>query len=294
MIPIGYFKDKVRGRRIPTGKPLANLTQVVLGMCATDAIRQLRAYGQCDLSRWVPSFVSAATPMIATFVREGQRVRAKELLAAIEKRKRRKSLWPQLGFGFDVFNSQIINYINTSTYDFVSETLTTASVDAAKAHSKLRQELGTSLRSGEGIAELNARVFKIFRDPYRAGRIGQTEAARAQNGGGYMLAMESGVTDTTRWYASSDACPRCLALNGQEREHGKPFWVNPKGGKYAVVLFPPLHPHCFCVTMDVIGESSRIESGSVDKLRIAAYDPSAVPNRFQRGERLAASLVRRF
>lgn len=290
MIPIGYFRDRTHGRRIPTGRPLAHLTQAVLGMAAGDAIRQLRAYGQCDLSRWIPSFVEAAKPMIQTFVREGQRTRAKELLAAIEKRKRRKSLWPQLTYGFDVYNHRIDEYIRTSTYNFVESTLRTASEDAAKAYERFRKELGASLRSGEGIAELNARIYGIFTDTYRAARAGQTEAARSVAGGGYMLAQESGAT-IVRWLASSDACEICLRLNGQERELGKPFMIFPKARPgYQIILHSPAHCHCFCTEEYVIADAVSVNENVVGKLKIAAYDPSAVPNRFQRGERLAASL----
>lgn len=290
MIPVTYFRDRTHGRRIPIGKPLAQLTQVVLGMCATDAIRQLRAYGQCDLSRWIPSFVEAATPMIQTFVREGQRTRAKELLAAIEKRKRRKSLWPQLGYGFDVYNHRIDEYIRTSTYNFVESTLRTASEDAGKAYERFRKELGASLRSGEGVAELNARIYGIFTDTYRAARAGQTEAARSVAGGGYMLAQESGATKV-RWLASPDCCPICAKLNGQERKLGEPFMILPRArDPYKIVKHSPAHPGCMCTEQYIVDNESNANEGSIARLRLASYDPSAVPNRFQRGERLAASL----
>jgi hypothetical protein len=231
---------------------------------------------------WIPSFVEAAKPMVATFFHEGQRTRSRELLAAIEKRRRvksvRKALWPirEISYGFDVYNHRIDEFIRSSTYAFVESTLATASEDAGKAYAMLREQLGTSLRSGEGIRELNARIFRIFREPYRAARVAQTEASRSQNMGGMAAAIDAGITNSSRWLASSDACDKCLLLHNQVREYGKPFWINPKGGKYAIVLCPPLHPTCFCVTTDVIDESVTITPEKVERLRMLAYDPSRV------------------
>ncbi len=310
MIPIGFFREKQHGRRIPTGRPLANLTASVLHMAAADAIRQLRMRGRVDLRNWLPSFVQAATPIVSVFVREGQRIRARELLAAIESRRRKsKSLvrkavafdpwvrrtaeFDNLTFGFNVFNPQVIEYIRTATYHFVESTLATAAVDAEKAYAQLRVVLGAKLQSGEGTAAVNRAMYSIFRDPYKAARVGQTEAARAMGGGGYMLAQDVGVT-TIRWLASSDACDLCLKLNGQEREMGTPFLILPKAKPpYNIVLHEPAHPHCFCVTTYIIDNSANVNEGAVAKLRLAEYDPGVVVPRFNRGERLAASLWER-
>ena len=57
-----------------------------------------------------------------------------------------------------------------------------------KAYAEVRANLTAGLKGGESQQELNARIFSIFRDPARAQRIGQTEAARALNTGGMMLA----------------------------------------------------------------------------------------------------------
>jgi len=307
MIPIGYFRDRTHGRRIPTGRPLANLTASVLHMAAADAIRQLRTRGHVNLQQWLPSFVQAATPIVTVFVREGQRQRAKELLAAIESRRRKsKSLvrkafeswvsrttFDNLSFGFDVFNPQVIEYIRTATYHFVESTLATAATDAEKAYAQVKQALGAKLQSGEGTQAINRAIYQIFRDPAKASRVGQTEAARAMAGGGYMLAHDVGVT-TVRWLASSDACDICRDLNGQERELGTPFMINPKAkGPYKIILHSPAHPHCFCTETYIIDNAANVNEGMVAKLRLAAYDPGVVAPRFNRGLRLAASLRER-
>lgn len=309
MFPIGFFKDRVHGRRIPTGRPLANLTQAVMGMAAQDAVRQIRLRGRIDLRQWIPSFTAAAIPIVSVFIREGQRQRARELLAAIESRRRkskslvRKAVEPwvrrtaefdNLTFGFNVFNPQVVEYIRTATYHFVESTLATAASDAEKAYAQLRVALGAKLQSGEGTAAINRAVYGIFRDPYKAARIGQTEASRAIGAGGYMLAQDVGVTKI-RWLASSDACEEiCLKLNGQEREMGTPFAILPKAKPpYNIVMHEPAHPHCFCVTTYIVDDSANVNEGAVAKLRLAAYDPGVVAPRFPRGERLAASLWER-
>lgn len=307
MFQPGYFRDRVHGQRIPTGKPLANLARAVLQTATADAIRQLRFRGRIDLSQWVTTFAENAIPLIQVFHREGQRDRARRLLQAITRHRHKKSLtavrkslsgpwmpgpsgFRDLSFGFDVFNPNVTEFIRTSAYNLARSTLETAATDATKAYARLRTALAENLKAGETQQAINRAVFSIFADPDRAARVGQTEAARAANAGGLILAMQTGATNATRWLASSDACPNCLELNGQVREHGTPFYVNPKGGPFAVCLFPPLHPHCFCVTTDVIAPNAQIDSAVVDRLRILAYDPSAVPERFSRGERLAASL----
>ncbi len=314
MINIGYFRDTVHGRRIPTGKPLANLTQSILHMAAADAVRQLQRRGRIDLSQWIPSFVEAAIPMTSVFVRAGQQTRARELLATIEARnKKNKSTalaWPQrrkslagpwaggstgfanMSVGFDVFNPNITEYIRNSTYNFVKSTLETAATDATKAYHQLRGALTAGLSGGETTQEINRRVYSIFRDPMRAARAGQTEASRSVAGGGYMLAHSTGAT-TVRWLASADACDVCLSLNGQERKLGEPFLILPRAKPpYNIILHSPAHPHCFCSETYLIEDSANIDSGTIERLRIAAYSPSDVPARFARGERLAASLGR--
>ncbi len=315
MINIGYFKDTVHGRKIPTGKPLANLIGSILHMAAADAVRQLHRRGRIDLSAWIPSFVEAAIPMTSVFVRAGQQTRARELLATIETRHKKKKstalAWPQrrkslagpwaggstgfanMSVGFDVFNPNITEYIRNSTYNFVKSTLDTAATDATKAYHQLRGALTAGLSSGETTQEINRRVYSIFRDPARAQRIGQTEAARSVAGGGYMLAHSVGVA-TVRFLASSDACDLCLSLNGQERELGKPFLILPKAKPpYNIIMHAPVHPHCFCTETYLIDDANAINADAVERLRIVAYDPSATASRYRRGERMAASLPSR-
>ncbi len=197
-----------------------------------------------------------------------------------------------IGIGFDLFNPKVSEFIRTATYNFVESTLATAAGDAMKAYADLRGTLGAGLAGGETTGELNARVYQIFRDPYRAARVGQSEAARSVAGGGYMLAEENGV-QTVRWLSSHDCCDLCAKLNGQERTMGEPFLILPKAKPpYNVVYHAPAHPHCQCTEQYLLDDARNVDEGTVQRLRIAAYDPSEIKQRFPRGERLAASLGR--
>lgn len=309
---IGFFRELQHGRRIPTGNILANLLRPVLALASQDAIAQLRRGRRPTFDHWIPSIVESAAPMIAVYVREGQRQEARRLLAAVERRRKSKSIagavlktlsgpwsggatgFSSMSFGFDVYNPLVTEYIRTSTFNFVQATLQTAANDATKSYMQLRTELTAGLYSGDTTQEINRRVVGIFQDPVRASRVAQTEAARAVSGGGYMLAQETNLVTTVRWLASSDACPLCLKLNGQERKLGEPFMVLPKAKPpYNIIMHSPAHPHCFCTETYIVDPSAAIDSSAVDRLRVFAYDPAAVPVRFPRGERLAASLWER-
>jgi len=306
---IGYYRDRSHGRKIPTGKPLANLTEEVFKNCAEQAVMQVR-YGRVDLANHITNYAERAIKLLIPFVRAAEKQRARELAIAAERHRRQKSLlsvrrkalsgpWAggstnirSISYGFDVFNSYVLDHLRVSAYEFAQSTLRTAADDAMKAYARLRVTLADSLASGETQQKINQAIFKIFTDTNRAAVIGQTETMRTMNSAGMMLAMATGVTNASRWLASSDACPACRELNGQVREHGRAFAFNPKAKSklYQTIEHPPLHPHCFCVVTDVIDDRANIDSGVVDRLRILAYDPSAVPSRFGRGERLAASL----
>ena len=152
-------------------------------------------------------------------------------------------------FSFDLFNPRVLEAVDHATYDFCRETMDTATTDVRTALEELRQLMREGLPQGDAVALLAVKVREIFADPYRAFRIATTEGSRAIHGGQAMAALEAGVTRHT-WLASSDACELCLALDGKTVNIGEPFWVNPRGGPYARVLYPPLHPHCFCTTTE--------------------------------------------
>lgn len=161
---------------------------------------------------------------------------------------------PGFDLAFDLFNPRVKTAVDEAVFSFCRATNETSTMELGAALDWLRESLKQGLEKGEAIRQLNARVQRVFDDPYRAARIGQSEAARAIHGGQFLADKESGVVVAKTWLASSDACDECLALNGKEVPLEAPFYVWPKGGPYAVVLYPPLHPHCMCTYESVYGE----------------------------------------
>ncbi len=159
---------------------------------------------------------------------------------------------PLINLDFDFFNPRILDAVDAAAFAFCRETLATATDELQASLDDLRKLLRAGLARGDALRLLGQEVGRIFADPQRAFRIAATEASRASNGGQLMAARESGVVVGKRWLASSSACERCLDLDGEERALDEPFWVDPKGGMYAICQFPPLHPHCFCSFTELI------------------------------------------
>lgn len=153
---------------------------------------------------------------------------------------------------FDMFNPKIVQAVDMAAFAFCSETMNTATASLKKTIADLRKLMVSSLSKGEATSLLAKRVGKIFADPMRAFRIAVTESARAKMTGQLIAAKESGVVKGKQWLASSDACEQCLALDRKIVRLDQPFYVDPKGGPYAVVMTPPFHPSCFCDMLEVV------------------------------------------
>lgn len=158
---------------------------------------------------------------------------------------------PDIGFDFDLFNPRVLRAVDALTMAFCTDTFLTASLAIRDAQEATRQLLRDGLPKGAAVELLARQVRMIFADPKRAFTIAATEGSRAVHGGQMAAAQEAGV-ERHSWLVSADACEHCLKLDGKTVKIGEPFWVNPKGGPYAVVLHPPLHPHCFCSVTEEI------------------------------------------
>lgn len=131
--------------------PLTRLTHAVLLQAQDDAIRQLARGRRPNLTPWVETLVQAATPMIALAVRHGEKAKARELIAAIGKRRwgvRKKSLG-QIQIAFDLVNPWIGEFIRDTTFNFARSTLETAATEAWKAYQGLRAELKAGTFEGD-------------------------------------------------------------------------------------------------------------------------------------------------
>lgn len=263
MRPDNFFRDKAHGQLLPTGDMLARQVHSTLLHAGRLAAQQVVAGRPIDLKPWVQALYSWAHPTIASLVRWGQTTKARELLLAIARAHRTKSLpglvtknIPSavggLKFGFDIYRPESIEFIKTATYEFAASTMATATREANEAIADLRRALESGVSRGETVNEVNRRLFEIFADPNKAARIGVTESSRAVHQGQLVAAQESGVVTGLKWLASSDACKLCLELNGKVVPLGRPFYVSPKGGPYAIVTAPPRHVNCQCAATEVI------------------------------------------
>lgn len=192
-----------------------------------------------------------------------------------------------------MFNPRVLESLENAIFSFCDTTLDTAITDAETAYGALRRQLKEGLSEGETNRELARRVQGIFGDQQRAGRIAITEASRAMHGGQLMLDRETGIVGGKKWLASSDACQACLAMAAKGTvDLEEPFFVHPKGNPaYRVVMYPPLHPHCFCSYTSVV-DYAAVESGraNLDILRVSPGTPR-VAGDLASGVQLAAHYV---
>lgn len=121
-------------------------------------------------------------------------------------------------------SAELISQVSDSTREFIREAV-------ARSH-----ETGASLV--DAIAE-------AIGDDTRAEVIARTESMMAANEGqreAWRQAVDNGWLDEStrrQWIASSDACPECDALDGEEADLGGNY---PNDGGEG----PPLHPNCRC------------------------------------------------
>ncbi len=158
-----------------------------------------------------------------------------------------------IGLDFNVHNPRVADAVDELVLKFCRET-NKAMVNSVKETKKKIKELtAKGLAKGTATQVLHAQMRKLFTDPKRSWRITVTEVPRASAAGEIMAWKDSGVVTKKRWLAHPDACDRCLALEDLgDIPLDKPFWVDPDGGPYAVVMHNPLHPHDQCSIVPVI------------------------------------------
>lgn len=164
-----------------------------------------------------------------------------------------KAAAPTVASNLSLFDPKVIDAVDAAAFAFCRETMETAAGDLGTVLSELRTALKLGLSQGEATRVLAAKVREIFASPQRAFRIAVTESSRAMHGGQFLSAKASGIVHRKEWVASSDACELCLSLADLGPiPLDKPFCVDPRGGHYAVVQFPPAHPHDMCSWSEVI------------------------------------------
>lgn len=269
-------------RPLPSGRPVAAALRQFLARMRADVQRRVSVWGPVpELSHWLPAMVEVLGPIMTRYWHRGMEEGARHIesqVAALTGRHRARRLksfdlprsrgelpWlvtkdastaPRFELHLDLYNPRITQAIEREVFNFCQATLDTLTTDVGRGLELLRAELTAGLEAGEAYKTLNSRVLGLFDDPFRASRIAQTETVRAVHGGQFMADKESGIVENKLWQASSDACPLCLKMAARGPiPIDEPFWVNPKGGPYAVCMFPPIHPFDQCTYLSLIAES---------------------------------------
>lgn len=221
-----------------------------------------------NLNYWPERLAQIAKPLLTQMFHQGI-TESRRRLAALRGGPRAAAMfrWPQrialplnrtfgerlkqLGVSFDLFDPLVLRAVDRAALQFCEETNDTAVGDLKTAVKRLRKLLKEGLAEGKAVAQLAREVRRIFADPSRAYRIAVTETSRAIHGGALLNAKESGLKLNKEWLASSDACERCLDLNGVQKKLDEPFVVD-GAGPYSRIMHPPLHPRCFCTWTEVL------------------------------------------
>ena len=252
---------------LPKGRQLGQLVRQLWKEQEAAFLASMRqsgafAFSQFRLEQWLQPFIERIKPIYARYLVDGRT----ELQRRLNQRQagRAKSIFsipspfsfeqPKEDGQFDIYNPEVVNFINNYSYQFAVSTLQTTRMKLSNAYRRLQQELAQGVEQGQSLQQTTAEVMRIFRDPQRAMTIAASEVSRAYHAGQEIAAKQSGVVAGKKWLASSDACEACLALDGKIVALGEPFIVLPKGGPYATVMYPPLHPRCACSMTEELNE----------------------------------------
>lgn len=132
----------------------------------------------------------------------------------------------------------------------------------------ISEAISTGLEAGESVAELKARIGKIYEDAtgyeapgYRLERLVRYETIKASGEAAERSYEQSGVVSQKEWYNNPGACEFCIAMNGNKTGLGGTFLakgdtITVKGktytSEYENVMHEPLHVNCRCTTLPVI------------------------------------------
>jgi len=255
--------DPKHGRHIPQGRDVAALLRGYFARIGNQVAADLTQGRNSDLMRWVKPLVQDLRPLMLRYYAGGAHMTWQRLVRLLERRRRSKSYGglqtkialpqriPMLMTAFDVLLTEVQHAIDHMVYEFVRETLATASNEAVLAYEALREEQRQGIEAGESLKKITARVMGVFTEPMRAFRIAATETSRVMHAGQLDAARQSKVVSGVKWLASSDACEKCLKIDGNVVKIGEPFAVNEKApAPYRLTLAPPLHPLCQCALQE--------------------------------------------
>ncbi len=266
-------------RPLPKGTTVARILRQLFARMREDVRLRPGRRERIELGKWLPVMAEVLEPALLPIWGRGIK-ESHDHLRSLHQRTRgrgpshggHKSLGhvirkdlpgrPTIALDLDLFNPRILEAVRREIFTFCQTTLDTLQLDVNRGLQLFRSELGESLQEGESYHSLNARMMELFNDSYRASRAAQTEAVRAVHGGQFLADKESGIVEAKQWLCSADACELCRSL----AEKGaipldEPFWVNPKGGPYAVIMYPGAHPFCMCTYLSLTQPGSAAGAG---------------------------------
>lgn len=149
---------------------------------------------------------------------------------------------PAVGVTFDVESSALTEHLDTYSVRLagdVGDGITLA----------LRETVAEGVSAGEVGITMRRRIEKVFGDleSWKAERIARTEVTRAHGFAAEEAMKQSGVVRAKRWLTAMP-CEICAPFEGMEMPLGGSF----AEGDYGFVEYPPLHPNCRCVIIEVL------------------------------------------
>lgn len=223
----------------------------LFGTQADELLRNLESWEQVMADpKWVDLIADAASPFIERAIDTGGAAGANKL---------------PLEFGWDVTNPEVQRFVNE-----YSVRLATA-VNGSTTHA-MQSIIGDGLDRGETIADITDRV-RTWGGSEVAGRraemIARTESARAYVAGEEESWKQSGVVGGKKWLLAPNPCEFCKAAEAAVNKGGGAAigstmfekgtqLTGADGGNmsldYEDVQGPPLHPHCRCDLIPVLGD----------------------------------------
>lgn len=184
-----------------------------------------------NLGAWVDKSVDYIVPYLLPYWRRGIRAASGEVARAGHPTNTR------------ALRDEMMDELREQVRRMLRETAKTTQ-DAINA--KLREaRRKLKAKKPNALSGVLTEIQTQLRSKDRALKIADTETEYAKNGGGQLVYKESEAKGKT-WVCDANPCKHCAALNGKTVPLNQPFWVNPAGGPYAIVLHPPRHPNCRC------------------------------------------------
>lgn len=244
--------DPTHGRRYPSGKRLAAVLVRLFRAMGREVVNAFVADRPPELGRYTQVIAQQIQPILAhewalgaeQIRRELRRYQADIQRGKSFTRKAPASLPPGLNVAWDAFRPEVSAAVQANALHLAGQI-------TADTLRRVRDIIRDGLESGDPVKVMTDNLRALF-SPERAMSIGMTESSRAMHAGEAAAIVSSGITDEWEWLASSDACEKCLALNGKRVKVGQPFVIDDRGGPYAVVTSAPRHPHCMCTCKPVI------------------------------------------